>query len=303
MHLLVIVLGIFGDGLHARADIGARFRRQVASRAEVKNAEVKNAEERRIDSRSKKKVSPKKVEKFGLFFEAEPYSELQFPSHLWPKKTSPNYPLFSLKKGTFCWLEDARCDFALILDADIGAGVNVVRFTRGFDLPHSQWRVRAGWSTHLMRVANRSARDWHPWGLGLVGSWSVGSPTLVVGRSVGKDGVVGKDSDGKTIELSPIQSWRIGVVNQIWLQNRNFSPHLDLTVGTIYSSILDFPGRFWGSHVEVAYAWGGWGGFFLAADFLDRDTRFLGGFRAHGIAALPISALLVMGVAAAGGLR
>jgi len=101
-------------------------------------------------------------------------------------------------------------------------------------------------------------------------------------------------------ETDPIRTWRIALINQIWLSQKRNALHLDFTIGGSNSSVLDAAGRYWGTHFEAALGFGGWGGLYFAGDFLDQDTRVFMGVRGHGIATGPLIALVVLGLVAGG---
>jgi hypothetical protein len=90
------------------------------------------------------------------------------------------------------------------------------------------------------------------------------------------------------------------LINQIWLAEKRNALHLDFTLGGVNSSVLDAPGRYWGTHAEVAVGFGGWGGLYAAGDFLDQDMRVFFGLRGHGIATAPLIGLIVLGLVAGG---
>jgi hypothetical protein len=97
-------------------------------------------------------------------------------------------------------------------------------------------------------------------------------------------------------------AWRLGLYNQIWLSKKAHGLHLDLTLGTVRSDVLTSGHPLFGTHAEVAFGWGGWGSVFASGDFLDRDTRIVFGFRGHAIAAGPIIAMALAGLAIGGAL-
>jgi len=73
-------------------------------------------------------------------------------------------------------------------------------------------------------------------------------------------------------------------------------------MGTARSQVLTSGVALFGTHAEVAVGWGGWGSVFAGADFLDQDTRVMLGLRAHGIAAAPTIAAILLGLALGGAL-
>ncbi|HEY0135845.1 MAG TPA: hypothetical protein VGB85_17290 [Nannocystis sp.] len=218
---------------------------------------------------------------FGPFFVAEPVSETAFPNG--PRTTDP--PRFSLGGGSFCFVDDARCKSALILTADIGIGVNIVGGTRVPDLPYAQFTFRGGLVFKPLTIGRKDA--WHPWGIGLLGSWSRGT-----GAPSRESAVVSPHTD----------TWRVLLVNQLWLSKRRNGFHLDLDLGIIRSTVLGGDKQFTGSSAGVSANWGGWGGIFLSGDFLDHDTRVVFGFRGHGIATAPAIGLILLGLLAGGAL-
>lgn len=233
---------------------------------------------------------------FGPFYEAEPVTELEHPSQV-----REAYPFFSVGKGAFCFVEDSNCRSALLVGADISAGLNVISGDGGFDVPLTQYRILGGVSLRPMYLARHK---WHPWGLGATFDWSRASGPVAAGEVL--DGEVLANEDRKHITAI-----RIGLLNQIWLSQKKNALHVDIKVGTIQSSVLNYPGPegctnpngrcYWGTTAEVGLGFGGWGTLYLAGDFLDQDTRVFVGFRVHGIAAAPVAGLAVAGYAAGGG--
>ena len=127
--------------------------------------------------------------------------------------------------------------------------------------------------------------SWHPWGIGLVGSWSRGT-----GAPSKETAVVSPHTD----------TWRVSVVNQMWLSKKRNGFHLDLDLGLIRSTVLDGKGQFFGTNVSISANWGGWGGIFMSGDLLDHDTRVVFGFRGHGLATAPAIGLILLGLLAGG---
>ena len=218
---------------------------------------------------------------FGPFFVAEPTSETAAPNG--PRVTDP--PRFSVGGGSFCFVDDARCKSALILTADIGIGVNIVGGTRTPDLPYAQFTFRGGLVFKPLTIGRKDA--WHPWGVGLLGSWSRGT-----GAPSRESAVVSPHTD----------TWRVLLVNQLWLSKRRNGFHLDVDLGIIRSTVLGGDKQFTGSSAGISANWGGWGGIFLSGDFLDHDTRVVFGFRGHGIATAPAIGLILLGLLAGGAL-
>jgi hypothetical protein len=226
---------------------------------------------------------------FGPFYEREPVSEVQFPADA--HRRNRKYPFASIAGGTFCFVEDSACGAALIADADIGVGLNIITTDRGFDVPYTQLRVRGGLTVRPIILAKRR---WHPWGVGLVGSWSIASGSITATNQDPEDPNVG------VTETKPIQTYRIALLNQLWISQKRNALHLDFTLGAANSQVLDYTGRYWGTTAEVALGFGGWGGIFMSGDFLDGDTRVVLGLRGHGIATAPMIALVILGLVAGG---
>jgi hypothetical protein len=218
---------------------------------------------------------------YGPFYEGEPASDIRRPG-----ERTKEGPALSLGKGAFCFVEDSNCRSALIIDADVGAGLNVVTSEHGLDVPYTQFRVR--WGATLRPVAIARGR-FHPWGIGAVGSWSIGSSSIIPG-----------DETTEAQELAPIEAYRVALINQIWFTQKKNGTHLDISLGAVNSPVLEFSGRFWGTHAEAAIGFGGWGQIFFGADFLDRDVRAITGFRGHGIFTGPLVALVLVGLVAGG---
>ena len=238
--------------------------------------------------KKKRQAGFQEPEDFGPFFEPEPASEVRFPAeaHRPHKK-----PFASVANASFCFVEDSACGAALIADADVGIGLNVISSDRGLDVPYTQFRVRGGLTVRPIKLARKR---WHPWGVGAVLSWSLGSGAIT---ATNQDP---SDPFADVTETDPIRSWRVALLNQLWLSQRRNALHLDFTLGGVNSSVLDAQGRYWGTHAEVALGFGGWGGLFLAGDFLDADTRVFMGMRGHGIATGPLIGLIVLGLVAGG---
>ena len=239
-----------------------------------------------------KKVDPAKFEEpedFGPFYEPEPPSEVKFPGDA--RRPDRNKPFASVGGGIFCFVEDSVCGASLIADADVGVGLNVITSDRGFDVPYTQFRVRGGITLRPLRLGKKR---WHPWGVGVVASWSMGSGSITATSRDPTEALT------DVTETDPIRSWRIALLNQIWLSQKRNALHLDFTLGGVNSSVLDAQGRYWGTHAEVALGFGGWGGIYFAGDFMDADTRVFMGVRGHGIATGPLIALIVLGLVAGG---
>jgi hypothetical protein len=226
----------------------------------------------------------------GAFFQEEKVSEVRHPAQLGglPPPEDPARPVVAVARGRFCFVEDSGCLSALILDADVGVGVNALNQTVGLDVPYTQFRVRGGLTVRPMALGGK----WHPWAIGLVGSWSLGSPPV---QSYESDDAVIQE------EGRPITAWRIAMINQLWFSHTRNAPHLDFSIGTVNSNVLD-QGRYFGTHVDLGLGFAGWGGPFMAADFLDGDVRFVAGVRGHGILTGPLIGLVLLGMLAGGAL-
>ncbi|MFO7565336.1 MAG: hypothetical protein R6X02_22020 [Enhygromyxa sp.] len=238
--------------------------------------------------KSEPPVKWEEPEDFGPFFEPEPVSEVKFPGDA---RRDRKKPFASVAGGMFCFVEDSACGVSLIADADVGVGLNVITSDRGLDVPYTQFRVRGGLTLRPLRLA---AKRWHPWGVGVVGSWSLGSGSIT---ATSRDPT---ETLTDVTETDPIRSWRVALLNQIWFADKRNALHLDITLGGVNSSVLNATGRYWGTHAEVALGFGGWGGLYMAGDFLDSDTRVFIGMRGHGIATGPLIALIVLGLVAGG---
>jgi hypothetical protein len=226
-------------------------------------------------------------EDYGPFFEPEPTSEVVFPGDAY--RPDRRRPFASV--GSFCFIEDSVCGASLIADADVGVGLNVITSSRGFDIPYTQFRVRGGVALRPLELAKQR---WHPWGVGVVASWSLGSGSVTATNRDPTEALT------DITETDPIRSWRVALLNQVWLSQRRNALHLDFTLGGINSTVLGSQGRYWGTHAEVAIGVGGWGGLYFAGDFLDSDTRVFMGLRGHGIATGPLIALVILGLVAGG---
>ncbi len=213
-----------------------------------------------------------------------PVSDVEFPS-----QTFSAVSYLSVAEGAFCFLNDAGCRSSLLLSADVAAGLNVLTGRAGAsELPFTQYRVGGGF---VLRPLYLATGNWHPWGLGAKGNWSRGS-------GFAPQGAVPAANDPR--RLGHTDAVRLLAVSQLWLQNRPNALHLDLALGAVKSRVRDYPGTYWGSHLEFAFGFGGWGALFIGGDFLDRDLRMLVGFRAHGILAGPVAGLGLLGSVAGG---
>jgi hypothetical protein len=155
-------------------------------------------------------------------------------------------------------------------DADIGIGVNIVGGTRVPDLPYAQFTFRGGLVFKPLTIGRKDA--WHPWGIGLLGSWSRGT-----GAPSRESAVVSPHTD----------TWRVLLVNQLWLSKRRNGFHLDLDLGIIRSTVLGGDKQFTGTSAGDLGQLGRLGRHLPQRRFLDKDTRVVFGFRGHGIATAP----------------
>ncbi|MCA9681398.1 MAG: hypothetical protein KC457_04315 [Myxococcales bacterium] len=234
-----------------------------------------------------KKEGFEEPEDFGPFFETEPVSEVEFPGDA--NRVDARKPFASV--GGFCFVEASACSASLLIDADVGFGVNVISSSRGLNVPYTQMRFRGGLTLRPIKLARK---HWHSWGVGFVGSYSLASASITATTQDPSDPFAG------IIETDPIRTWRLGLINQIWLSQKRTALHLDFTVGGANSSVLNATGRYWGTHFEAALGFSGWGGLYAAGDFLDQDTRVFMGIRGHGIATGPLIALVLLGLVAGG---
>lgn len=223
---------------------------------------------------------------YGPLFEDEAASDTSHRSKLQRTKT----PLLSVGKGAFCFLDGSRCKISLLISAGVGAGLRVPASDAGPDMPYSQFMVHGGFVVRPLMLAGR---EWHPWGLGAVASWSRGTGSVTVtGDSMNQD----VDSTDRT------DAMRIGLLNQFWMTKKPHGLHLDVTLGAVRSQVLTSDYKLWGTHAELGVGLGGWATVFGGADFLDRDVRLVLGLRAHGVLSAPIIALAVAGMAIGGAL-
>ncbi len=226
---------------------------------------------------------------YGPAYEAEP------PSDTWavsdPRPDRP--PFLSLGSGAFCFVEAAACRSAMIVSADVGAGINAIAGDRGVDLPMTQFSLRGGFT---VRPVTLLRKRWHPWSVGLVGSFVRSSGTVA-----SSDSTIGS-SNPDLVDVAFTNGTRVALLNQVWLSQKRHAFHLDFSLGVVRSTVLNSTDRFFGTHADVAVGVGGWGALFVAADFLDRDTRLAFGFRGHGIAAAPVATLIALGLLAGGAL-
>lgn len=216
----------------------------------------------------------------GPFFAEEPPEETRFAGG--PRRDDP--PRFSLGKGKFCFVDDAKCNASLIATADVGIGVNILSGAGSApDLPYAQYNFRGGFV--LKPLTLTKDKTWHPWGIGVAAGWSRGTGSPII-----------------ALETQHTDSARFFLVNQLWLAQKRNAFHLDVDFGIVRSYIRGRDGATpaFGTHASVSANWGGWGGIFLAGDFLYQDTRIVLGFRGHGIAAGPAIGLVLLGLLAGG---
>lgn len=223
---------------------------------------------------------------YGPFFMGDAPSDTEFATK--PRKGKA--PLLSVGQGAFCFVDDTHCKTSLLVDATVAAGLRAPASHKGPDMPYAHFGFRGGL---VMRPLMFKRKAWHPWGVGVVGGWTLGTGAVVVQSG---DGGVEKSDTERTPAV------RVGLVNQLWLSQRPHAMHIDFTLGGVRSPVLTSGVSLIGTHAEVAFGWGGWGALYAAGDFLDRDTRISFGFRAHGIAAGPLVALAILGAALGGAL-
>ncbi|MBL8947601.1 MAG: hypothetical protein JNK45_30800 [Myxococcales bacterium] len=223
---------------------------------------------------------------YGPFFEAEAPSDAQPGASM----QRGDKPMLSVGKGAFCFVDGSWCRASLLISAGVAAGMRVPASNAGPDVPYSQFNVHGGFVVRPMMYAGRT---WHPWGLGVVGSWS---------RGTGSVTVKGSSDDTEVGESKRTDATRIALLNQIWLSKKPHGLHLDLSLGVVRSAVLDSGVALWGTHAEIGFGIGGWATLFAGGDFLDRDARVMLGMRAHGIAAGPLIALALAGMALGGAL-
>jgi hypothetical protein len=196
----------------------------------------------------------------------------------------PPHPRFSVAEGRFCFVEDSTCSISLLSWVDVGAGLNSIETDEAFDVPYTQFRVGGGVTFRPIKLAKKT---WHPWAVGPVVSWSLGSGSVLPGTN-----------DNAFVEKSSTRALRFGVVNQLWLGPRRNGFHLDATLGLVRSGVFNAikNERYSGFNAEFGVGFGGWGGVFVNGDFLDGDTRIVFGFKGHAIAAAPVALLVISGL-------
>ena len=218
----------------------------------------------------------------GPFFVEEPVSDTRFATD---PRAGRKTPRLSVGDGAFCFVDGSHCKASLILTADVGLGIRAAA-DAGPDIPYAQFMFRGGL---VARPLAWSRRAWHPWGLGVIGSWSRGTGSVTL-----------SGESREPVSTNRTDAWRVGVHNQIWFSQKQHGIHLDFTLGGVRSEVLTSGTPLWGSHAEVGVGWGGWLGLFASGDFLDRDTRVVFGLRGHSLAAAPIIALALAGMALGG---
>jgi len=181
----------------------------------------------------------------------------------------------------------------MIVSADVAAGINAIAGDRGVQLPMTQFSVRGGFT---VRPVTLLRKRWHPWSVGLVGSFVRSSGTVASSSST-----VG-DANPELVNVAQTSGARFALLNQVWLSQKRHALHLDFSLGIVRSAVLTTPEQYIGTHADIAVGVGGWGALFVAGDFLDSDTRLAFGFRGHGIAAAPVATLVLLGLLAGGAL-
>lgn len=223
---------------------------------------------------------------YGPFFEDEAPSDTNWTSQ--SRKTK--YPVLSVGNGSLCFVEDSHCKTNLLVSGEVGAGMRIPASNKGPDIPYAHWGVRGGFTIRPMMFSRKA---WHPWGVGVVGSWTRGTGSVTVESTT--------DSQQQA-STERTDAWRIAMLNQLWLSRKPHAIHLDFALGTVRSQVLTSEASLFGTHAELGFGWGGWGAVYAGADFLDRDTRVVFGFRAHGVAAGPVIAAALLGLALGGAL-
>ncbi|MBX7077651.1 MAG: hypothetical protein K1X88_00605 [Nannocystaceae bacterium] len=223
---------------------------------------------------------------YGPFFEDEPASDTAHVASMQPKRK----PLLSVGKGAFCFVDGSWCRTSLLISAGVATGMRLPASNAGPDMPYGQFSVYGGLAVRPMMYAGRK---WHPWGIGLAASWS---------RGTGSVTVQGNAEDQEVRGSARTDATRVALLNQIWLSKKPHGLHLDLSIGAVRSQVLTSGVALWGTHAEVGFGFGGWATLFAGGDFLDRDARVTLGLRAHGIAAAPLIALALAGMALGGAL-
>jgi hypothetical protein len=230
--------------------------------------------------------NPDGAKDYGPFFEDEAPSDASFATR--GRKTRA--PTLSVGGGAFCFVEDSWCKASLLASAEVAAGMRVPASDKGPDMPYAHFGFRGGFTLRPMMF---SRRQWHPWGIGAVASWT---------RGTGATTVEGGLEDQTVDETPRTDSLRVGLLNQVWLSRKPHAFHLDFTLGVVRSEVLTTGRSLVGTHTEVAFGFGGWGSVFASGDFLDQDARISFGLRGHAIAAGPILAMAIAGLALGGAL-
>lgn len=225
-------------------------------------------------------------DEYGPFFEPDAPSDSSFPTTARKGKA----PVLSVGNGALCFVDGSHCKVSLLADATVAAGLRAPASNKGPDMPYAHFGFRGGL---VMRPLMFKKKAWHPWGVGVVGGWTLGTGSVVLESS--DEGL-----DKADTERTP--AVRVGVVNQLWLSQRPHALHIDFTLGAVRSPVLASGIPLVGTHAEVAFGWGGWGALYASGDFLDQDTRVSFGMRAHGLAAAPLVALAILGAALGGAL-
>ncbi|MCA9706551.1 MAG: hypothetical protein KDK70_11930 [Myxococcales bacterium] len=223
---------------------------------------------------------------YGPFFRADAPSDPTFASQGRKGKA----PRLSVGQGAFCFVDGSHCKVSLLADASVAAGLRAPASNKGPDVPYAHYAFRGGL---VMRPLMFKRKAWHPWGVGVVGSWSMGTGAVTVEAN-------NEEIQQRQTDATPAA--RVALVNQLWLNQKPHAPHLDFTLGGVRSPVLTSGLPLIGTHAELAFGWGGWGAVFASGDFLDQDTRVSFGFRAHGIAAGPLIGLAILGAALGGAL-
>lgn len=226
------------------------------------------------------------TEEYGPFFEDAPASDAQFQS----RGRKDKYPVLSVGDGWFCFVEDSHCKASLLASGEVAAGMRIPASNKGPDMPYAHWGFRGGLTIRPLMFKRKA---WHPWGVGVVSSWSRGTGAVTVESTTDAQEQASTDRT---------DTFRVALLNQLWLSKKPHAIHFDVALGTARSQVLTSGVALFGTHAEVGLGWGGWGSVFAGADFLDRDTRVMLGFRAHGIAAGPTIAAILLGLALGGAL-
>lgn len=223
---------------------------------------------------------------YGPFFEDDAPSDTSFAA----KGRKTKYPVLSVRDGALCFVEDSWCKASLIATGEVAAGMRAPASDQGPDMPYAHFGFRGGFAIRPLMLTRR---PWHAWGVGVVGSWT---------RGTGAVTVAGGLDDQEIAETDRTDAWRVALLNQLWLSKKPHAFHIDGAIGVVRSPVLTSGTSLFGTHAEVAFGFGGLGSVFAGGDFLDRDTRVVFGVRAHGIAAGPVIAMVLAGLALGGAL-